>query len=56
MTAKETTNFVYATYIQPTPDKVFEAITRPDLARRYWGHENVSGWQDWVTLGTYPRQ
>jgi len=45
MTAKETTSFVYVTYIQSTPDKVFEAITRPELASRYWGHENVSDWQ-----------
>ena len=43
--ARETTNFVYVTYIVSTPEKVFEAITRPDLARRYWGHENVSDWQ-----------
>jgi uncharacterized protein YndB with AHSA1/START domain len=29
---------------------VFEAITRPEIARRYWGHENVSDWKpgsDW---------
>lgn len=45
MTAKETTSFVYVTYIQSTPDKVFQAITRPEVARRYWGHENVSDWQ-----------
>ncbi len=24
---------------------MFEAITRPDIARRYWGHENVSDWK-----------
>jgi uncharacterized protein YndB with AHSA1/START domain len=42
--AKETTSFVYVTYIVSTPEKVFEAITKPDLARRYWGHENVSDW------------
>ena len=41
---RETISFVYVTYIAATPDKVFEAITRPDLARRYWGHENVSDW------------
>ena len=41
---KETTNFVYVTYILSTPEKVFEAITKPDVARRYWGHENVSDW------------
>ncbi len=38
-------SFVYVTYIRTTPEKVFEAITRPDVARRYWGHENVS--EDW---------
>lgn len=43
--AKETTSFVYVTYILSTPEKVFEAITKPDLARRYWGHENVSDWR-----------
>jgi uncharacterized protein YndB with AHSA1/START domain len=41
---KETTSFVYVTYIVSTPEKVFEAITKPDIARRYWGHENVSDW------------
>ncbi len=39
---RETTSFVYATYIRSTPEKVFEAITKPEIARRYWGHENVS--------------
>lgn len=46
----EKTSFVYVTYIASTPEKVFEAITRPDIARRYWGHENLSDWQpgsDW---------
>ena len=42
---KETTSFVYVTYIRSTPERVFEAITKPDLARRYWGHENVSDWK-----------
>ncbi|AWC25137.1 SRPBCC family protein [Aminobacter sp. P9b] len=41
---KEKTSFVYVTYILSTPAKVFEAITKPDVARRYWGHENVSDW------------
>ena len=39
------TSFVYVTYIRSTPDKVFEAITKPEIARRYWGHENVSDWK-----------
>lgn len=42
---KSTTSFVYVTYIASTPEKVFEAITKPDVARRYWGHENVSDWK-----------
>lgn len=42
---RETTSFVYVTYIASTPEKVFEAITRPEIARRYWGHENVSDWK-----------
>jgi uncharacterized protein YndB with AHSA1/START domain len=42
---QETTSFVYVTYILSTPEKVFEAITRPEIARRYWGHENVSDWR-----------
>jgi uncharacterized protein YndB with AHSA1/START domain len=44
MTAGKT-SFVYVTYIVSTPQKVFEAITKPELARRYWGHENVSDWR-----------
>jgi uncharacterized protein YndB with AHSA1/START domain len=43
--ARETASFTYATYIRATPEKVFEAITTPDVARRYWGHENVSDWR-----------
>jgi uncharacterized protein YndB with AHSA1/START domain len=43
--SKVKTSFVYVTYIRSTPDKVFEAITQPEVARRYWGHENVSDWK-----------
>ncbi len=42
---RDTTSFVYVTYILSTPEKVFEAITKPEIARRYWGHENVSDWK-----------
>lgn len=41
----EKISYVYVTYIRSTPEKVFEAITRPEIARRYWGHENVSDWK-----------
>lgn len=43
--AKEKTSFIYVTYIRSTPEKVFEAIVKPEIARRYWGHENVSDWR-----------
>jgi uncharacterized protein YndB with AHSA1/START domain len=42
---KEKTSFVYVTYMRSTPEKVFEAITKPEIARRYWGHENLSDWK-----------
>jgi uncharacterized protein YndB with AHSA1/START domain len=42
---KEKMSFVYVTYIRSTPEKVFEAITQPEIARRYWGHENISDWK-----------
>jgi uncharacterized protein YndB with AHSA1/START domain len=51
---KEKTSFVYVTFIRSTPEKVFEAITKPEVARRYWGHENVSDWRpgsSWQHVG-----
>lgn len=48
--SNEKTMFVYVTYIRSTAEKVFEAIRSPEIARRYWGHENVSDWtpgSDW---------
>ncbi len=43
--SNETTSFVYAVYIRTTPEEVFEAVTNPEIARRYWGHDNVSDWK-----------
>ncbi|MBO3752901.1 metalloregulator ArsR/SmtB family transcription factor [Streptosporangiaceae bacterium NEAU-GS5] len=37
--------FVYVTYIESTPEKVWRALTDADLTARYWGHRNVSDWQ-----------
>ncbi len=42
---QEKASHVYVTYIFSTPEKVFEAITNPEIARRFWGHENVSDWK-----------
>ncbi|PJZ26899.1 polyketide cyclase [Leptospira hartskeerlii] len=43
--SKEKTSFVYVTYIRSTPEKVFEAIMKPEITRLYWGHENISDWK-----------
>ena len=32
--SQEKTRFVYVSYIRSTPEKVFEAITKPEIARR----------------------
>src|SRR2546430_6360344 len=38
--------FVYVTYIESTPEKVWHALTDADLTATYWGHSNVSDWQE----------
>jgi uncharacterized protein YndB with AHSA1/START domain/DNA-binding transcriptional ArsR family regulator len=37
--------FVYVTYIESTPESVWQALTDADLTAKYWGHSNVSDWQ-----------
>ncbi|PSL55333.1 ArsR family transcriptional regulator [Saccharothrix carnea] len=37
--------FVYVTYIESTPERVWQALTDADVTARYWGHHNVSDWQ-----------
>jgi uncharacterized protein YndB with AHSA1/START domain len=37
-------SFVYVTYIESTPEKVWHALTDADLTAQYWGHANVSDW------------
>jgi uncharacterized protein YndB with AHSA1/START domain/DNA-binding transcriptional ArsR family regulator len=38
-------SYVYVTYIESSPERVWEALTDPDLTALYWGHSNVSDWQ-----------
>lgn len=46
-------DFVYATYIATTPEKLWQALVDPELMRAYWidpvsnapAHVNVSDWQ-----------
>ena len=37
--------FVYVTYIESTPDRVWDALTDADTTATYWGHSNVSDWR-----------
>src|SRR3954464_9914921 len=36
MTETEAPKFVYVSWIASTPEKVFEALTRPDFTEKYW--------------------
>jgi uncharacterized protein YndB with AHSA1/START domain/DNA-binding transcriptional ArsR family regulator len=38
-------SFVYVTYIESSPERVWEALTDAGLTAQYWGHSNVSDWQ-----------
>jgi len=44
-TAMEQTQFVYATYIRTTPERLWQALTDPTFTRRYWGAGLHSDWQ-----------
>jgi uncharacterized protein YndB with AHSA1/START domain/DNA-binding transcriptional ArsR family regulator len=35
---------VYVTYIATTPQRLWDALTDPEVTARYWGHRNVSNW------------
>jgi len=38
--------FVYVTYIRTTPEKLFEALTKPEFTRQYWyGVSSESEWR-----------
>jgi uncharacterized protein YndB with AHSA1/START domain/DNA-binding transcriptional ArsR family regulator len=38
--------YVYVTYIRATAEQVWQALTDADLTARYWGHANLSDWQE----------
>ena len=42
---KNKAEFVYVTYIHSTLEKVFNALTVPEMTRKYWAHLNVSDWK-----------
>jgi uncharacterized protein YndB with AHSA1/START domain len=37
----EQTAFVYTTYIQQTPERVWQGLTDPALMKRYWRHQKA---------------
>ena len=38
--------YVYEIFIRSTPQRVWDAITRPEFTRQYWGgNANLSDWQ-----------
>jgi len=43
-------SYVYVTYIESSPQRVWEALTDPELTAQYWGHSNVSDWPRRLTL------
>ncbi|MGX1806040.1 ArsR/SmtB family transcription factor [Nocardia sp. NPDC055321] len=42
-------NYVYVTYIRASAEQVWKALTDADLTAQYWGHANVSDWQQGST-------
>lgn len=43
--AMDKPQYVYVTYILTTPEKVWAALTDPELSAQYWGKSNVSDWK-----------
>ena len=39
-----TTEFVYTTYINTTPERLWQALTEPSFTQRYWGLSLESDW------------
>ena len=46
MTSASGSTFVYVTFIRTTPERLWSALTNPDLAKRYWfGMHVETDWQ-----------
>lgn len=46
MSAATNADFVYVTYIETTPEKLWNALTHPEFTRQYWfGIELSSDWK-----------
>ena len=45
-TTMDKPTYVYVTYIEATPERVWDALTDADATAAWWGHANVSSWDD----------
>ncbi len=43
MSTDDSTTFVYSTYIQATPERVWQGLTDPAFTTRYWRHPKAGG-------------
>lgn len=39
------TEFVYVIYISAEPQRIWDALIKPEFTRKYWEHLNVSDWK-----------
>jgi uncharacterized protein YndB with AHSA1/START domain/DNA-binding transcriptional ArsR family regulator len=37
-------SYIYVTYIESSAERVWQALTDPEMTAAYWGHSNISGW------------
>jgi uncharacterized protein YndB with AHSA1/START domain len=54
--SNQLTSFTYTTYIQATPERVWQGLTDPALMRRYWRHQRAGEktfLSDWKKGSTY---
>ena len=54
-TPMDTPSFVYTTYIQTTPERLWQALTEPAFTERYWGLTFDSDWRAGSNMTWYTR-
>jgi uncharacterized protein YndB with AHSA1/START domain len=38
--------FIYTINIKAPTKRLWDALTKPEITRKYWGHENISSWKE----------
>ena len=51
----EKPSFVYTTYIQTTPERLWKALTEPEFTERYWSITFDSDWRTGSTMTWHQR-